>query len=105
MIVTSRIFQCEEEMVAQYATSGCKDKIIADLRDKLESVKTFYENLFMKITQTNVSIDDVRVMLRTEINSIGELKTQNDDTKMFISIDLLRDTVTESVKKHNVMFI
>lgn len=82
------------------AAGVVEGQIIPQLKEKMGSVKKFYDDLAKTIDDTNVQIDSTKGKLRDEVKSIGKLKVQTEETKSLIpmdDLDALRDTILDSV--------
>lgn len=74
-------------------------KFVPELWDKINSIKGFYDLLRSKVEKAFLDIDTTKRVLKMEIQEIGELKVQTEETKTFVSMDdveALRDIVTKS---------
>lgn len=66
----------------------------------MNKIKTFHENLDAKVEHATWEIEDIKKILKTEIQHISELKIQTERTEFFVNLDLkdLRDTIIKSAE-------
>lgn len=61
--------------------------MIPELKKKMASIQTFYENLTEEIKGTLTGIDNVKIKLQVEVREIGDLKTKAEETKIYVDSD------------------
>ena len=88
------------------ATGVVEGKLIPELRNKLKSVKDFFESLTTIVNNANTDIDKAKDQLKAEISNIGDLKTQTETTRFFVDYDdlmlkQLQDSATKLISSCN----
>lgn len=84
------------------AAGVVEGKLIPELKERMVSVKAFFERIQADITKTQTDIAGAKVNLRNEAVSLGELKSQIETTQIFLEIDtdnVLKAEVTEAAMK------
>ena len=69
------------------AAGVLEGKLIPELKNKLASVKSFFESLQEKVTTASGDIDKTKAELKAEISVIGDMKTQTEATKLYVEYD------------------
>lgn len=84
------------------AVGMVEGKIIPQLKEKMAAIKQYYDDLKEKIVQAFKNIDDIKKILKTEVQRIGAIKVQAKDTQVFVNFDdqpELRDSIKGSIQK------
>lgn len=88
------------------AAGVLEGKLIPALKDKLKSVKSFFESLTVTVKSANADIEKVKSKLKDEISVIGDLKTETETTRFFVDYDdlmlkQLQDSATKLISSCN----
>lgn len=91
-------------LIISYGTAAgiVENQLIPELNAKMESIKSFYVDLKQTIEKSNVDIDTTKTQLQTEIQTIGDLKVETENTQATISLDefdALRDEIINAATK------
>lgn len=81
------------------AADNLEEKLLPELKERLNSIKQFYGHLEDKVSKAFADIDGTKLKLKDEIRMIGDLKTQTEETRPYVDLDnveALRDTIIES---------
>lgn len=76
-------------------------KYIPELKEKMDEIQTFYENLKSKVDEASRNVEVTKNKLNKEIVEIGEIKVKTEETQAFADLDHipeLRDVLTQSGK-------
>lgn len=71
-------------------------KMIPEMRKKFGQIEEYYKNLNGTIDKAGKDIDDTKDKLKEEIEVIGKLKVQTEETRFYVADDNLRPLVEES---------
>lgn len=84
------------------AAGVLEGKLVPELKEKMESIKQFYDGLKTKIGTASTQIDIIKTTLKTEIMKIGDIKIQTENTKAYVNVDdipKMKDDVIKAVQK------
>lgn len=84
------------------AAGVVEGKLVPALKAKLDSVKTFFENLKTTITSAADEITKTKDKLKDEVSVIGTMKSQTETTQLYVEYDdmmlsLLKDAATKLI--------
>lgn len=82
------------------AAGVIEGKLVPELNAKMDSIKAFYVDLKQTLEKANMDIDTTKTQLQTEIQTIGDLKVETENTQAIIPLDefeTLRDEVIKAV--------
>lgn len=87
------------------AVTGLIEKeFIPQLLEKMESVKKFYDNLNEKVHSASENTQKTKALLKNEIQHIGELRIQTQQTESFVSFMGLDRIEIMEILAQNLVF-
>lgn len=72
---------------------------IRKLKKKMNVIETFYDDLDEKVVQATQNIEDTKIILKSEVQKISDLKGQTQRTEFFVNLEGvpdLRETIIAS---------